>query len=167
MGLLPFFSSGCFSWCLFLLVFLLMPVCSHVGFSMCRFLLVLNLQFLLVFMPVSPCLCASFSSSLCQCLLVLEWVSPCSCASFSSSFASFFLSLQGVLLFPVSHCPPAGFSLSSGLICSCPHVGFSLSLYQFLLIHILVSSRSGSSLCQFLLVRVPVSPHPYSGFFLF
>ena len=111
-------------------------------------------------MPVSPCSCASFSSSLCQCLLVLEWVSPCSCASFSSSFASFFLSLQGFLLFPVSHCPPAGFSLSSGLISSCPYVGFSLSVCQFLLIHILVSSRSGSSsfsysagffLCQFLL----------------
>ena len=164
---------------------------------MCRFLLVLNLQFFLVFMPVSPCSCASFSSPLCHCLLVLEWASPCSCASFSSSFASFFLSLQGFPLFPVSHCPPAGFSLSLGLISSCPHVGFSLSLCfslfmcQFLLIlcqllPILtrVPSVYGFSLsscrflpvpeyyfflysCRFLLVFVPMYSHPYSGFFSF
>ena len=108
-------------------------------------------QLLLILVPVSswprvlPCLGAIVSLFLSQCLLVHEWVSPCSSASFSLSFASFFLSLYGFLQVPVSPCPRYSFSSSS---------------FQFFFPVLM-------SVSPCLCASLPVSCHPYSGFFLF
>ena len=149
--LMPFSPSGCFSWCLFLIVFssgaklfscqllhVLVSPCPQTSFFWysCWFLLVCETS-----SPPWPKVGLSlfvfiFSSFLCQCRLVLEWVSPWSCASFSSSFTSLFLSLQEFLSIPVFPCPCYSFSSSSCRflpvlrIFSCPHVDFSLSSFD-------------------------------------